>query len=116
MPLFTQLPRRSVYSTSCLEEVFSETQRQKGRVPKTLLFVRQLNLVLTVLIAVLQLVGFGFLLLIELLLGSLGVLFGLLAMRAGRRTGGKVIAAINVMGLLTALLILLLVLFLLPSV
>jgi hypothetical protein len=79
-------------------------------------FGRQLNLVLTVLIAVLQLVGFGFLLLIELLLGSLGVLFGLLAMRAGRRTGGKVIAAINVMGLLTALLTLLLVLFLLPSV
>jgi hypothetical protein len=78
--------------------------------------VRQLNLVLTVLIAVLQLVGFGFLLLIELLLGSLGVLFSLLAMRAGRPTGGKVIAAINGMSLLIGLLFFLLVLFLLPSV
>ena len=74
-------------------------------------------MVLTVLIAVLQVVGFGSLLILLLLLlsGSLGVLFGLLAMRAGRPTGGKVIAAINGMGLLCiALLFLLLALFRLP--
>jgi hypothetical protein len=74
-------------------------------------------LVSTVLIAVLQVAGFGGLLILLLLLsGSLGVLFGLLAMRAGRPTGGKVIAAINGMGLLIALLFLLLALFRLPSV
>ena len=67
---------------------------------------------LTVLIAVLQVVGFGALLLmLLLLLGSLGVLFGFLAIRGGRPTSGKVIAAINGMGLLTALLFLLLALF-----
>ena len=73
-------------------------------------------MVLTVLIAVLQVAGFGGLLILLLLLsGSLGVLFGLLAMRAGRPTGGKVIAAINGMGLLCiALLFLLLALFRLP--
>jgi hypothetical protein len=74
-------------------------------------------LVSTVLIAVLQVAGFGGLLILLLLLsGSLGVLFGLLAMRAGRPTGGKVIVAINGMGLLIALLFLLLALFRLPSV
>jgi hypothetical protein len=78
---------------------------------------RLAKLVSTVLIAVLQVAGVGGLLILLLLLsGSLGVLFGLLAMRAGRPTGGKVIAAINGMGLLIAVLFLLLALFRLPSV
>jgi uncharacterized membrane protein YedE/YeeE len=52
--------------------------------------------------------GLAFLLsFLQLPLGAVGVLFGLLAVRAGRQTGGMVVAAINGMGLVTALVFLL---------